>query len=98
MAITTDVTKPTLYVCHVDEKGEKVHPCAKAHAALRKAGVDHEKIIYGKGQPFGIGVKGKRPDVKAITGQEKLPVLVLPGGETVVGGKKIVKWAEAQAS
>ena len=96
MTVTADVTVPTLYVCHVD-KIPKLHPCAKADAALTTASVGHEKVVYGKGQPFGIGVRGKRPDLEALSGQEKLPVLVLPGGETVSGSKAIATWAKANA-
>lgn len=95
--VTADVSIPTLYVCHVDEGLSLVHPCAKAHFALEKAGVQHDKIVYGQGKPFGRGTEGTRPEIKEISGQEKLPVLVLPGGETVVGGKPIVKWAKAHS-
>jgi glutathione S-transferase len=91
------VTKPTLYVCHVDTKLPLLHPCAKAHKALSKAGVDHDKIIHAQGQPFGIGADGKRPDLKELSGQEKLPVLQLPGGEVIAGTGKIIGWAKAQA-
>lgn len=96
MPISADVTVPTLYVCHVD-KIPSLHPCAKADAALTDAGVQHEKVVYGTGQPFGIGVRGKRPDLEAVSGQEKLPVLVLPGGETVNGSKAITGWAKTNA-
>jgi glutathione S-transferase len=89
------VTKPTLYVCHVDTKMPLLHPCAKAHKALTKAGVDHDKIIFGQGQPFGIGAN--RPDLKELSGQEKLPVLQLPDGEVIAGSGKIVSWAKAQS-
>jgi hypothetical protein len=97
MPFTADVTTPTLYVCHVD-KMPKLHPCAKADAALTDAGIAHEKVVYGKGKPFGIGAKGTRPDLEAASGQEKLPVLVLPGGEAVAGSKKIIAWARAAGS
>lgn len=93
--VTRDPAIPTLYVCHVD-KIPKLHPCAKADAALTQAGVRHEKVVYGKGQPFGIGVEGKRPDLKEVSGQEKLPVLVLPGGEAISGSKAIAAWAKRQ--
>lgn len=93
---TTDVTTPTLFVCHVD-KAPKLHPCAKADAALTDAGITHEKIVYGTGKPFGLRTKGTRPDLAEATGQEKLPVLVLPGGETIAGSKEIIGWARSQA-
>ncbi|MGK2955762.1 MAG: glutathione S-transferase N-terminal domain-containing protein [Solirubrobacterales bacterium] len=95
--VTAEVTTPTLYVCHVDEKMPMFHPCAKANNALNKAGINHNKIVYGQGKPFGRGTEGTRPDIKEISGQEKLPVLVLPGGEVVSGGKQIINWAKNHA-
>ena len=94
---TTDVTTPTLYVCHVDKSLMGLHPCSKADKALAEAGVGHEKVVYGAGKPFGLGTKGSRPDLAAASGQEKLPVLVVPGGEVIAGSKEIVSWARAQA-
>lgn len=95
--VTTDVTTPTLYVCHIDDGMPKFHPCGKARAALDEAGVGYERVVYGKGKPFGIGTKGSRPDLEAVSGQEKLPVLVVPGGEVVAGSKAVVAWARAHA-
>jgi len=96
--VTADVTTPTLYVCHVGTKMPRFHPCAKADAALTKAGVTHETTVYGQGRPFGIGTGGTRADLKEISGQEKLPVLVLPGGQVIAGSKPIVDWAERAGS
>lgn len=96
--VTADVTTPTLYVCHVGTKMPKLHPCAKADAALTEAGIAHERVVYGKGKPFGIGTKGTREDLAAVSGQEKLPVLVLPGGQAVAGSKAIVSWSRSQGA
>ena len=98
VTVTADVTTPTLYVCHIDEGMPLIHPCAKAHKALNKAGVDHDKVVYGQGKPFGRGTEGTRPDLLEVSGQEKLPVLVLPGGEAIAGSKPIIQWAKTQAS
>jgi glutathione S-transferase len=95
-AVTTEVTTPTLYVCHLETTMPRFHPCAKADAALAEAGVEHDRVVYGKGKPFGIGTKGTREDLAAVSGQEKLPVLVLPGGEVVAGSKAIVSWAKTR--
>jgi glutathione S-transferase len=84
-----------LYVCHVDDGGPGPHPCRRAQRALRDAGHDFEKVIYGKGHPFGLFTKGKRPELKEMSGQEMLPVLQLPDGTTVNGGASIVNWAKA---
>jgi glutathione S-transferase len=89
--------KLTLYVCHIDDGWPPQHPCRRAQRALREAGHDFEKIVYGKGRPFGLFTKGHRPELKEMSGQEMLPVLALPDGTTVNGGAKIVDWAKANA-
>lgn len=87
----------TLYVCHIDDGGPGPHACRRAQRALRDAGHDFEKIVYGKGHPFGLFTRGKRPELKQMSGQEMLPVLKLPDDSTVNGGANIVAWAKANA-
>jgi hypothetical protein len=89
--------KLTLYVCHMDDKVGSLHPCAAAQRALRAAGHDFEKVIYGKGKPFGLFTTGTRPELKEMSGQEKLPVLKLADGSTVNGGAQVAAWAKANA-
>jgi glutathione S-transferase len=88
---------PTLYVCHIDEGGPAPHACKRVQQALRDADIDFEKVVYGKGRPFGLFTKGKRPELKAMSGQEKLPVLKLADGETLSGSSQIIAWAKANA-
>jgi glutathione S-transferase len=87
--------KPTLYTCHIGRGGPSFlpHGCRRAHEALDQAGIDYEGVIFGKGRPLAIGTTGKRPDLKRISGQEKLPVLALTDGATVNGSDAIVAWA-----
>jgi glutathione S-transferase len=87
--------KPTLYVCHIDEGGPPMHPCRRVQKALRAAGHDFEKVVYGKNHPLGLFTKGKRPELKEISGQEKLPVLTLSDGRAINGSKDIVEWARS---
>jgi glutathione S-transferase len=89
--------KLTLYVCHIDEGGPPPHACRRAQRALRSAGHDFEKNVFAKGIPFGLFTKGKRPELKAMSGQEKLPVLQLPDGTVINGSKEIIAWAKANA-
>jgi hypothetical protein len=89
--------KPTLYVCHHDDSWPPQHPCRVAQRALSDAGHDFEKIVYGKGKPFGLFTSGTRPELKQMSGQEKLPVLQLPDGSTVNGGSQIAAWAKSNA-
>jgi glutathione S-transferase len=89
--------KPTLYVCQADQHGPKIHACRKATDALRDAGHDFEKVVYDKGHPFGLFTKGRRPELKAMSGQEVLPVLMLPDGTAVNGSAEIIAWAKTTA-
>jgi glutathione S-transferase len=86
-----------LYVCHIDEGGPKPHACRRVQRALRAAGHDFEKAIFGRGKLFGLFTKGTRPELKAMSGQEKLPVLKLRDGTTVNGSANIIAWARANA-
>jgi glutathione S-transferase len=87
----------TLYVCHIDEGGPKPHACRRAQNALRAEGHDFEKVIFAKGIPFGLFTTGRRPELKAMSGQEKLPVLKLPDGTFVNGSGEIIEWAKANS-
>ncbi|GAC1438126.1 MAG: hypothetical protein NVSMB51_13460 [Solirubrobacteraceae bacterium] len=86
-----------LLVCELDDGGPKIHPCRKAQDALDRAGIVYEKQVHDKNRPLGLFTKGKRPELKQLSGQEKLPVLVLGDGSTVNGGGAIADWAQAQA-
>jgi glutathione S-transferase len=89
--------KPKLHVCSIDTGGPKIHPCRRAHEALSAAGIAHTTAVFGKNKPFGLGTKGTRPELKKLSGQEKLPVLELTDGTTINGSSKIVAWAKANA-
>jgi glutathione S-transferase len=89
--------KLTLLVCHIDDGGPPPHACKRAQRALRAAGHDFDKTVAGKGIPFGLFTTGRRPELKALSGQEKLPVLQLPDGATVSGSANIIAWARDNA-
>jgi glutathione S-transferase len=85
--------KLTLFVCNIDDGGPPPHACKRAQRALRSAGHDFEKVIAARGVPFGLFTSGRRPELKALSGQEKLPVLRLPDRTTVNGSANIIAWA-----
>ena len=89
--------KLTLYVCHIDDGGPPPHACKRAQRALRAAGHDFEKVVAGRGIPFGLFTTGRRPHMKELSGQEKLPVLRLADGTVVSGSKQIIEWAKTHA-
>jgi glutathione S-transferase len=87
----TDQT-PTLYVCHGDDGGPKVHPCRRVQEALRAAGIEYEKVIAAHGSPIPFLRKGSREELRAATGTTKLPALKLADGTVITPSKAILKW------
>jgi hypothetical protein len=82
-----------LYVCY-GTFGPKGHPCGKAHAALTAAGYDPsvEKVFGGMGTD---ALFPGRRKVKELTGNSKVPTLVLDDGTVVDGSERIIDWAKA---
>jgi glutathione S-transferase len=88
--------RPTLYVCHGDDGGPRVHPCRRAQEALRAAGIEYEKVIAAHGHPIPFLRKGSREHLREATGDTKLPVLVLPNGTTLTHSRAILGWVAEQ--
>jgi glutathione S-transferase len=83
---------PTLYVCHGDDGGPRVHPCRRVQEALRAADIEYEKVIAAHGNPIPLLRKGSRDELRDATGNTKLPVLKLPDGTTITHSRAILKW------
>jgi glutathione S-transferase len=88
--------KPTLYVCHGDDGGPKIHPCRRVQEALRAAGIDYDKVVAVHGNPIPFLRKGSREDLLAATGGKKVPVLKLADGTVIGPSKAILAWIAAQ--
>ena len=54
-------------------------------------------MIAARGIPFGLFTTGRRPELKRLSGQEKLPVLRLPDGATINRSANIIAWARDHA-
>ena len=87
----------TLYVCHIDEGGPRPHACRRTQEALRANGHSYQKVIFDRGHYFGLFTKGRRPELKKRSGQEKLPVLEFGDGTTICGSSRIIAWANEHA-
>ena len=90
--------KPTLYVCHGDDGGPRIHPCRRVQEALRDAGIEYDKVIAAHGSPIPFLRKGSRDALRAATGAEKLPALKLPDGTVITHSRAIRNWISRQAS
>lgn len=89
---------PTLYVCHGDTGGPRMHPCRRVLEAFDEAGIAYEKVIAGHGHPIPFLRKGTRDELVAKTGDDKLPTLVLPDGTVIKHSRAILAWAREQAA
>lgn len=87
---------PTLYVCHGDERGAPLHPCARVQRALHAKGIEYEKVVAAQGNPIPFLRKGSREELKAATGDTKLPALKLPDGTVLTHSKAILSWIDRQ--
>jgi glutathione S-transferase len=89
---------PTLYVCHGDDGGPRVHPCRRVQEALREAGIAYDKVIAAHGSPIPFLRKGSREELRQATGTTKLPVLKLPDGTVLTHSRTILRWIREQGS
>jgi hypothetical protein len=87
---------PTLFVCHGDEGGPKVHPCRRVQEALKSKGVEYDKVIGGHGNPIPFLRKGSRDQLQAATGSTKLPAMKLPDGTVMTHSREIMSWISKQ--
>jgi glutathione S-transferase len=89
---------PTLYVCHGDEGGPRMHPCRRVQEGLNAAGVEYEKVVAAHGSPIPFLRRGSREELREATGAEKLPALKLPDGTVLTHSRAILAWAGEQKS
>jgi hypothetical protein len=81
-----------LYVCY-GTFGAGRHPCGSAHEALVEAG--HNPEVVRAGGCFRTDpLFPRRREVKRLTGNYKVPTLVLDDGTVVDDSKQIIAWAK----
>lgn len=90
--------KPTLFVCHGDLGGPKLHPCRRVQEAMQAAGIEYDKVIGGHGSPFPFLRKGSRDELRGATGDTKLPALKLADGTVLTHSRQILNWVKRQGS
>ncbi len=87
---------PTLYVCHGDDGGPRMHPCRRVQEAMQEAGIPYEKVIAGHGSPIPFLRNGSRDELEQATGTTKLPTLKLPDGRVISHTRGILAWVRQQ--
>jgi glutathione S-transferase len=89
--------RPTLYVCHGDDGGPRIHPCRRVQEAMRAAGIEYEKVIAAEGSPLPFLRKGSRDELEKATGEKKLPALKLLDGTVITHSRAILRWVRQQS-
>jgi glutathione S-transferase len=87
---------PTLYVCHGDQRGPAMHPCARVQKAMHEKNIQYEKVVAAHGNPIPFMRKGSREDLRSATGETKLPALKLPDGTVLTHSRAIMAWVKEQ--
>ena len=87
---------PTLFVCHGDDGGPRVHPCRRVQEALRAADIKYDKVIAAHGSPIPFLRKGSREELREATGATKLPALKLNDGTVLTNSRAILSWVRRQ--
>jgi glutathione S-transferase len=78
----------TLYRCTTPT--DWLCPCGKVARALRRDGIEFEQIR----QPQR---RSRRPEVEAVSGQRRVPVLLIDG-EVIADSRRIVEYLEFRRS
>ena len=86
----------TLYVCHGDEGGPRLHPCRRVQEAMHAKGIDYDKVIAAHGSPIPFRRQGSRDELFAATGDRKLPALRLSDGTILKHSRAILGWVAKQ--
>lgn len=82
MHFVTLATVTILYRCPTPT--DRLCPCGRVARSLRAAGVDHDEVRV----PYR---KGGRDEVERLSGQRRVPLLVLDDGEAVCDSHRIVE-------
>ncbi len=92
-----------LYTCGAEKSGGALpgplaHPCGRAAKALDDAGHDYElKTVGGyRMMPWTWRTRSRdRAEIKRLSGQQQVPILVLDDGKVISGSGEIAEWATA---
>jgi glutathione S-transferase len=86
-----------LYTCGQKKRmGNVLHPCGNAAKALDDAGHDYElRAVRGyRLMPWTWADRSKdRAEIKALSGTNEVPILVLDDASVVSGSGDIIRWA-----
>ena len=91
-----------LYTCGAKKSSAGLgHPCGRAAKALDEAGHEYDlRTVRGyRLAPWTWRSRARdRAEIERLSGQRKVPILVLDSGEVVTGSGNIVRWARESRS
>ena len=90
-------TNPTVFVCHGDMGGPRMHPCRRVQEALQAASIEYDKVVAAHGSPIPFLRKGSREELREATGTTKLPAMKLPDGTVLAHSREIKSWIDEHA-
>jgi glutathione S-transferase len=73
---------PTLYRCSTPTNW--LCPCGKVARVLKGDGIEHDEVVVPQR-------RSRRPEVEALTGQRRVPVLVIDS-EAICDSRRIVEY------
>jgi glutathione S-transferase len=73
-----------------------MHPCRRVQERMHAKHIAYEKVIAGHGSPWPFMRKGSREELRAATGDTKLPALKLPDGTVLKHSRAILAWVNQQ--
>jgi glutathione S-transferase len=74
----------TLYRCNTPTNW--LCPCGRIARALKRDGIDYESVVVPQR-------RSRRPEVEALSGQRRVPVLILEG-DVICDSRRIVEHLE----
>ncbi len=86
-----------LYTCRWQKRSAGWHPCGVAAKALDGAGHSYEiKVVGGQvSMPWTWPTRRRdRAEVRALSGKNGVPLLVLDDGGVIAGSSQIARWAQ----
>jgi glutathione S-transferase len=90
-----------LYTCPWQKRSAGWHPCGVTARALDEAGHIYEiKVVRGQASmPWTWRTRRRdRAEVRALSGKNGVPLLVLDDGGVIAGSSQIARWAQEHPS
>ena len=86
---------PTLYVCHGDDGGPRVHPCRRVQEAMRAADIEYEKVVAAHGARSRSCARA-RARTCARRREHEAARAQAAGGTVFTHSKQILAWISEQ--